>query len=93
MQVVDGKLHRWWGDKNLIDFLKLIDKQGHVMRETQDIYNCNLAYYLAIRFCKEHDLIECDGIEENQMKKWSLTDNGKKFIKHIKGIEGLLYEE
>jgi len=86
------KLQRWWGDRNLIDFLKLFEKQGFVMKREQDIYSCTLGYYLAIRFLKERGLIECDGVDETQMKRWVLTDSGKIFVKHIKGIEALLNE-
>lgn len=93
MQVVDGKLHRWWGDKNLINFLKLFDKQGYMMRDTQDLYTCNLGYYLAIRFFKERGLIQCDGVDKKQMKKWILTSKGLKLIQLIKKIEEALNEE
>lgn len=87
------KIQRWWGDHNLIDFLKLMDKRGSVMRSEQDIYTSNLGYYLAIRFFKERGLIQCNGVDKKQMKKWVLTNKGKSFVQHIKGIEGLLNEE
>ena len=87
------KIERWWGDKNLIDFLKLIDERGFVMRREQKIYTSTLGFYLAIRFLKERGIIQCDGMDETQMKKWVLSERGKLFIRHIKSIEGLLNVE
>jgi len=86
-------IQRWWGDKNLISFLKLIEERGYVMRREQDLYTSFLGYYLAVRYLKERGLIQCDGVDETQMKRWTFTEKGKSFVKHINDIEELLNEE
>jgi len=65
-------------------------EKGCITRKTQTVYSSVLGYYIALRFLRNHGLIECDGVEDNMMKRWKLTEKGVKLVEHIMAIRRLL---
>ena len=77
-------------NKHIIRLLLEMYKNNYVTRKTQTVYSSILGYYIAIKFLKRHGLIECDGIEKNMMKRWKLTNKGRKLVEHLIEIRKLL---
>ena len=78
-------------NKNLIELLKLMKNQ-RVSRKSQKIYKSSLGYFLAMRYLRERGLVKEDGIEDRE-KYWTLSEKGKKLLKHVEEIEKLIRVE
>lgn len=81
------KTNRMFFDKNLVSLLKMMDKNGFITRRSQGLYKSTLGYYLVIRYLKERELISYNGLNNRNMKKWSLTNKGKYVLRRVEEIE------
>ena len=70
-------------NKYLVKLLLEIKKKGWINRKTQTAYTSNIGYYIAISFLKKHNLIECNGVDNNNMKLWKLTPKGLEIAEKI----------
>ena len=76
-------------NKPLIELLLKMDREGYVTRKSQRIYISTLGYYRILKFLRDYGIIECNGVDENNLKIWVLTPKGKKLVEHIKAIRRL----
>jgi len=77
-------------NKYIVRLMIEMYEKGYITRKTQTVYSSILGYYIALRFLRKHGLIECDKVENNMMKRWKLTDKGRKLVEHIIAIRRLL---
>jgi predicted transcriptional regulator len=77
-------------NRYLVSLLMQFDKEGHVTRKSQKVYISVLGFYLAIKWLKERNLVECDGVDKENYKTWRLTKKGAELVKLLKRMEALL---
>lgn len=69
--------------------LEHISNKGFVNKQTRP-FLLKLTYYNYLWFCRDLGLIKCDGIENNNEKRWILTEKGKDLVNHLKEMEKIL---
>jgi predicted transcriptional regulator len=77
-------------NRYLVGLLMQFDKEGHVTRKSQKVYMSVLGFYLAIKWLKERNLVECDGVDKENYKTWRLTKKGAELVKLLKRMEELI---
>lgn len=70
-------------NKYLANLLCQIKEKGYVTTKTQTVYVSTLGFYIAMKWLRDHDLIKCDGMDENNFKKWSLNERGEELVEHL----------
>jgi predicted transcriptional regulator len=76
-------------NRYLVSLLMQFDREGHVTRKSQKVYISVIGFYLAIKWLKERDLVECDGMDKENYKTWRLTKKGAELVKLLKKMEVL----
>ena len=77
-------------NRYLVSLLNQMASEGHVTRKSQKVYISILGFYLAIKWLKERNFVECDGVDEKNYKIWRLTKKGMELVKLLKRIEELI---
>lgn len=80
-------------NKNIVDLMMQIEKDGYATRKTQRVYTSQIGFFIAMKWLRDHDLIQCDGKTDGNFKIWSLNDKGKEVIKHLKRVREILKRE
>jgi len=79
-------------NKYLVNLMMEMDNKGVITRKSQSVYKSSLGFFLALKWLKSFDLIECDGVNKDRLKRWKLNDRGKKVVFHLKSVRRILLE-
>jgi predicted transcriptional regulator len=74
---------------NTIKLLKYLDNHDFVTKSTKPFIT-NITYYNSLWALRDLKCATCDGTNDDNQKKWFITEKGKQLAFHIKKIEELV---
>jgi hypothetical protein len=77
-------------NKNIVDLIIQMKEKKSVTRKTQTIYNSVLGWFVAMKWLRDHDLINSNGTDRNNFKIWSLNEKGKEIATHLECMRDIL---